>query len=62
MPDQSLCVIDLNTLKGEYQKVEMGEIDLNERRKMYFLFKKAGAVLEETNFWNLRRFIELIKG
>lgn len=55
-------MIDLNTLKGEYQKVEMGEIDLNERRKMYFLFKKAGAVLEETNFWNLRRFIELIKG
>ena len=61
VPEQSLCVIDMNTLKREYQKVAMGEIDENEKRQVYSLLNKENVVLTETDFWNLRRFIDVLK-
>lgn len=61
MPDQSLCVIDMNTFEIEYQKVEMGEITAAEKEQLYLLFRKENAIIEETSFWNLRRFIDVLK-
>ena len=49
------------TLKREYQKVAMGEIDENEKRQVYSLLNKENVVLTETDFWNLRRFIDVLK-
>lgn len=61
VPKKSLLVIDMNEYRVESQKVEIGKVNENDKRELLSLFKERFTQFDETDFWSLSSFIEVLK-
>lgn len=63
---QSLCIMNLRSFEREFQKIESGEINDDDKMKMFSLMMNDGSISEphfvESNSWNLNDFINWLKG